>query len=518
MDEPRQRVRAIDSDTGPRRRGWFGTASVATALGSALATFLVLAGLTPILPTHDVVVWMLLFNVLLVFILIGTVAWEARGMVRARWEGLAGARLHVRLVGLFSLVATLPAILVSLVAMVTLERGLDPWFTGALKTLITDTVDIARAYRDNQCQALARDTQLIAADLSRAKVLFDASRGVFREFMNSRTVFLGFPVAMLLDQDGKVVERIDAKPVEDLAMPTPDDLREANDKDAICLLPREGDIFRAILKLPALDDRILFVARPVDPRALQFLPVAEAGVAYYHILERKKVGIQVAFASMFTLIAMTVLLSAVWFGLNFANGLVAPIRRLIHATDQVATGNFYVQVPIRRRRGRPRPSRQDLQQDDRRAEPPARQPDRGERPHRPAPAFHRGGAVGRLGGRDRHRCGGQITVVNPSAEALLGAARRPASSAGRSRTCCRSSRRSSRKPGARASASSSADPDRARRARADARRPRHQRAGAQTRRRGSSSPSTTSPISSRRSAPPPGPTWRGASRTRSRTR
>ena len=45
------------------------------------------------------------------------------------------------------------------------------------------------------------------------------------------------------------------------------------------------------------------------------------------------------------------LLSAVWFGLNFANSLVAPIRRLIHATDQVAMGNFYVQVPIRRREG-----------------------------------------------------------------------------------------------------------------------------------------------------------------------
>ncbi|MDB5510529.1 MAG: sensor histidine kinase, partial [Enterovirga sp.] len=59
----------------------------------------------------------------------------------------------------------------------------------------------------------------------------------------------------------------------------------------------------------------------------------------------------VAFASMFALIALIVLLSAVWFGLNFSNRLVAPIRRLIHATDQVATGNFYVQVPVRGREG-----------------------------------------------------------------------------------------------------------------------------------------------------------------------
>src|SRR4028119_2150480 len=54
---------------------------------------------------------------------------------------------------------------------------------------------------------------------------------------------------------------------------------------------------------------------------------------------------------MFGLIALIVLLSAMWFGLSFANRLVAPVRRLIHATDQVATGNFYVQVPVRRGEG-----------------------------------------------------------------------------------------------------------------------------------------------------------------------
>jgi two-component system nitrogen regulation sensor histidine kinase NtrY len=61
--------------------------------------------------------------------------------------------------------------------------------------------------------------------------------------------------------------------------------------------------------------------------------------------------VQVAFASMYALIAMILLLSAIWLGLSFANRLVAPIRRMIHATDQVASGNFYVQVPVRRDEG-----------------------------------------------------------------------------------------------------------------------------------------------------------------------
>jgi two-component system, NtrC family, nitrogen regulation sensor histidine kinase NtrY len=348
--QPRSEAIAAPHDkaAGP---GWFGTLAVLTALGSALITFLVLAGMTPLLPTHEVVVWALLANIILVLVLVGIVAWESRGLVRARREGAAAARLHVRIVGLFSLVATLPAILVAIVATVTLERGLDPWFTGSIKSLMANSVEIANSYRDLQCRTIARETTLMAADLNRAKVLFDADRKVFRDFMTSRATFLGFPAAMILEPNGTIIERIDVKALDDLLLPSAADLKEASETDALCLFPREGNMFRALLKMPAHGGRILFVARAVDPRATTFPAAAEAGMAYYQALEQKKFGIQIAFASMFALIALIVLLSAVWFGLSFANRFVAPIRRLIHATDQVAIGNFYVQVPVRHHEG-----------------------------------------------------------------------------------------------------------------------------------------------------------------------
>ncbi len=344
-------VIARQTSTAFRGPGWIGAFSVGAALCSALVTFLVLAGFTPILPTHWVVVWLLLINVVLVMVLAGIVAWEVLSLVRARWAGAAAAGLHFRVVGLFSLVAALPAILVAGVASTILERGLDPWFTSSVKALMSNTLDIAQAYRDDQCRSVARETQLMAADINRAKVLFDADRKLFSDFMLSRATFLGFPVAMLLEADGTVIQKSEPKPVPGLEPPTQDDLKEANDTDAICLVPQAGNVFRAVLRLPAHNGRILFVARAVDPRALEFVPAAEAGIAYYQLLEQKRFGIQIAFASMFALIALIVLLSAILFGLDFSNRLVAPIRRLIHATDQVALGNFYVQVPVRRKEG-----------------------------------------------------------------------------------------------------------------------------------------------------------------------
>jgi two-component system nitrogen regulation sensor histidine kinase NtrY len=264
---------------GIRAPGWIGAFAVGAALCSALVTFLVLSGLTPILPTHWVVVWLLGVNVALAAVLILIVAWEVWKLRRARRAGAAAAGLHVRMVAVFSLVAALPAILVAIVASTILERGLDPWFTGSVKALMSNTVEIAQAYRDSQCRTLARETQLMGADLTRAKVLFDADRKLFTDFMRSRATFLGFPVAMLLDRDANVVEKVEVRPIADLPMPSADDLREADGADAICLVPRAGNVFRSVLQLPAHDGRILFVARPVDPRATEFVPIAESGVA-----------------------------------------------------------------------------------------------------------------------------------------------------------------------------------------------------------------------------------------------
>jgi two-component system nitrogen regulation sensor histidine kinase NtrY len=54
---------------------------------------------------------------------------------------------------------------------------------------------------------------------------------------------------------------------------------------------------------------------------------------------------------MFTVIALTVLMSSVLIGLNFANWLVAPIRRLMGAANLVSTGDLHVQVPVNKSEG-----------------------------------------------------------------------------------------------------------------------------------------------------------------------
>src|SRR5262249_16846523 len=74
-------------------------------------------------------------------------------------------------------------------------------------------------------------------------------------------------------------------------------------------------------------------------------------IAFYNRFDDQRKTIQIAFATMYVLLALILLLSATWLGLSFAKRLVIPVRRLIAATDQVSSGNLYVQVPVKRSEG-----------------------------------------------------------------------------------------------------------------------------------------------------------------------
>jgi two-component system, NtrC family, nitrogen regulation sensor histidine kinase NtrY len=105
------------------------------------------------------------------------------------------------------------------------------------------------------------------------------------------------------------------------------------------------------VKLHGYDDMYLYAARMLDPRVVEQLRATQESVGEFANLEARRLGIQIAFALMFAVIALIVLLSSAWIGLDFANRLVAPIRRLIGAANIVSTGNLQVRVPIHRSEG-----------------------------------------------------------------------------------------------------------------------------------------------------------------------
>ena len=344
---------AVPPEASAKRREVriLGPLAVALALLSAFVTFVVLADLTPISPNHYVVVTLLLANAVTVLLLISIITREVWQVVQARRSGRAAARLHVRIVGLFSLVAAAPAILVAIVASVTLDRGLDRLFSAGTRSAIENSLVVAEAYLRDHAQIVRSDILVMAYDIARNKPLFDEDKTRLPQFLTFQASVRGLAAAIILDKDLKVVARADVQTNQTFALPPREALAQIGDKDPQLVLLPDTNYVAAIMRLPGSDDNFLYVTRLLDPRVVPQVQATRARVQEYALIEQRRVGVQVAFALMYTVIALIVLLSAVWIGLNFANRLVAPIRRLIGAANLVSTGNLYVRVPVRQSEG-----------------------------------------------------------------------------------------------------------------------------------------------------------------------
>jgi two-component system nitrogen regulation sensor histidine kinase NtrY len=344
---------ANEETGGKGERRWLarlGLAAVSLALASAVATLLIFADYTPISPTSQVVLILFGANAFIILFLVGILVAELRRLVAARRAQQAGARIHIRMVALFSGIAAAPAILIALVGSVTLDRVLNPAFLQDVRGFIYTTGEVARIFREAQCRALLQEASLTASDLDRIAPLHSSNRGLFLEYFGGRSRILGFTSAAMIKRDGSVIEYGTA-PFSRIVTPEPADFEDAIRDEPLCLVLDEGRTFVALRAMKNFPDTYMYAARPVDPLATEFPAQVRNLTSLYDAYEGHRRNIQIAFATMYALIALIMLLSATWLGLSVANRLVRPIRRLINATDEVASGNLYAQVPVHRREG-----------------------------------------------------------------------------------------------------------------------------------------------------------------------
>src|SRR3954451_21881714 len=344
---------SFDPSFAERRRAplrrLLGPFAVGFALLSACLTFVVLTGLTPIETTRTAVVCFLLINAATILLLISIIIREVWQVVQARRRGRAAARLHVQIVSLFSVIAVLPAVLVSIVANVTIDRGLDRLFSGTTKAAIENSLIVASAYLNENAQLIRGDILGMATDIANARPLYDQDRRSFREMLTASAAARNLPGAMLLDRDANVLETAQTGIQQDFSKPPAEFLKDFNETEPEVVV--EANYVAACIRLRAFNDTFLYVARLLDPRVVAQMRQTQASVADYAQIESRRLGIQVAFALMFAVIALTILMSSVLIGLNFANWLVAPIRRLMGAANVVSTGDLHVQVPVLKSEG-----------------------------------------------------------------------------------------------------------------------------------------------------------------------
>ncbi len=314
-------------------------------------SFLIMTGATDIEPTPEIwtIIWIV--NGLLVLLVIALVVTEATLLVQSRLRGEAGAGLQARMVTMFAVVAAVPAALVAVVATISLNQGLDQWFSERTRTMVESSRLVARSYMLEHADVLRDDIIWVATELEQARTTFETDRIKFQAILTALAVTRSLPFTSLISGDGDTLMRAQIN-APGVAPKVPEGLTGGVEEGIPTpIAPGRTNLVGSVVKLRGYDDTYLFVARPVDPEVLEFMRLTDENITQYREYESSRLVFQITFTLMYVGFALILLLAAVWIGIALANRFVDPIRNLMIASSRVSAGDLDVQLPVREGRG-----------------------------------------------------------------------------------------------------------------------------------------------------------------------
>jgi two-component system nitrogen regulation sensor histidine kinase NtrY len=337
-----------------RLAGKLAIALTVAAVASGFATYGALTG-AEFAPDPGTVLLLLNLDLILLLLLGAVVARRIVQLWAERRRGSAGSRLHVRLVVLFSALAAAPAIVVAVFSALFFNLGVQSWFSDRVRIALRESLAVAEAYLEEHRNTIRADILAMQADLNselnNEGPTFITNQRRIDQFINAQAAVRGLPEVVLFSDQGQVF----AKSRLTLSVAFGDipnwALQKARDGEVVVLTPEDDELggtlsdrVRALVRVEHFGGVYLMVGRFVEERVVAHVERTSAAVAAYENLEGRRSGLQITFAMVFVMVALLLLLAAVWTGLVIATRLVQPIAALSAAAERVRSGDLSVRV------------------------------------------------------------------------------------------------------------------------------------------------------------------------------
>jgi two-component system nitrogen regulation sensor histidine kinase NtrY len=316
------------------------------ALAVGIATFIVLArGTQPFGLKPGAGVGLVLANLSILLLLVAVLAGRLTRVWVERRRGSAGSRMHVRLVLLFGGVAVAPTIVVACFAVAFFHYGIQAWFNDPVQEAINESLQVSRGYLEEHRDNIRAVALEMANDLSRAGTFLSADPSVFADVLGTQTTLRGLTEAIIYDPNtNQVMAAAGLFVGMGVKPPTQIATQQALKGDVVVMNSADGTRVRALVRLDSVPPLVLMIGRPVDPAILGYMKRTEQAVSEYQRLTQNRSWLQIAFAWIFAIVALVVLLAAVGIGLVLANQIARPIGTLINAAERVRGGDLRVRV------------------------------------------------------------------------------------------------------------------------------------------------------------------------------
>ncbi|MEM8571606.1 MAG: PAS domain-containing sensor histidine kinase [Pseudomonadota bacterium] len=313
-----------------------------------VATFAALGGMEGV-SNRGVIRTVLILDFIYAMTVAMFVARRIAEMIAARRRRSAGSKLHMRLVRFFTAIALLPTIFVAIFGAVSLNFGLEGWFSQRVQDVVSNSLAAAQAYEREHRVTLQTDARMLGYFLSDQKQRQPLmSGGRLRELLTAGQLQMqrALPKAYVISGDGELKARGERSYLFDYIEPGSEQIAAAHEGEVVVIQDWENNEFRALLQLQGFADRYLYVSRSVDGEILSLLDDTQETVRFYQQIESDRGRLIVEFALTYLGVALVVILAAVWTGLWFAERLSRPVGRLASAAERVGRGDLDVQVRV----------------------------------------------------------------------------------------------------------------------------------------------------------------------------
>jgi len=317
---------------------------VICAVSSGVATFVAMTSSGPSGADPSDILNLLYVDAVLLLLLGALIIRRILKLHTQHSRGIAGSKLHTRLVVFFSLLAVTPAILVAVFAGLYLNLGMQSWFSERVSTALSSSQTVAKAYRDSHVRSIQIDALAMANTLNRKAAQLSRSRYVLERELNQLAQEKNLVEAAIIDGQSRVLAHTALTLSLAFDQISRGVLDQADQNEVVVTFEPQNDRTRAIVKLDNYIDTYLFIGRFIPPEISGSIDRVENAYKQYSELEKQREGIHISFVMIFMVIALMLLLAAAWLGMTFANQMVQPLIDLITASERIRKGDLAARV------------------------------------------------------------------------------------------------------------------------------------------------------------------------------
>ncbi|MGA9582909.1 MAG: ATP-binding protein [Allosphingosinicella sp.] len=269
-------------------------------------------------------------------------------MRRAAESPIGGrGRLHVRLVALFSVIASVPTLLVVIFASLLFQSGLDFWLSDRAQTVIKNAQEVARQYRQDQRAEVQLEVQTMGSDVVEWVNESGIDHPDFGDFMFNQTARRKLlETALLTITDSGEIQmqggvNLYDRPLEDRF--TASTLRTLTAGQAIAK-EEGGDRVEAVVRLDPNAEVFVYGARAVDARLLKLAEDAQSAASDSQRTLARARTLQFRFNAILLLVSLLIVGLSIWIALKLADRLVRPVGELVDAARRITAGDLTTRV------------------------------------------------------------------------------------------------------------------------------------------------------------------------------